>query len=456
MTRNSLSICVLLFFWVSTSGYGQPRPLSLMEALRLGSTYSVSLQTAIQQETIATSNRRFGPPDRLPTVDLNIGQTNYFNQFDSPTSFVRGIYRDNALNGSVSGNWLIYAGGRVNLGQTRLEQQEQQARLTTEAVRQQLKQSIITTYYGAVMEQEKLRVRAEGVALSKARRQDFDGQQRLGKASTFDLLQAENLLLSDSTAYLQQELQVLIAQNRLQLIIGSNRFESLLLTDSLTSGSPPKPDLTRPDRTRPDLNLNRQLPTFLNLTTKLLSQNPNLRAQRVGVLVAGNNVQLQKTARLPTLRLNSSFYQSFTGTKFPDVPLISGSSTNFMLAGFSLTMPLLPNRETDRAVRQSELERVLTETNLKGDERRLLAQADLLNRSYQTQATIVTLSKGLTQNAAQTLDIARNRLQTGFSSLFEYRAVQLAYTEAKLNELQALYALKLIEADAKQLIGALN
>ena len=95
------------------------------------------------------------------------------------------------------------------------------------------------------------------------------------------------------------------------------------------------------------------------------------------------------------------------------------------------------SRETKRSIRQSELERGLTEIALKGIERQLQVQAELLASSYRTQAKIVALSALLTTNASRSLVIARNRLQNGFSNLIEYRSVQLAYTEAKLNQLQA-------------------
>ncbi len=417
------------------TGWAQ-QSLSLAETLRLGLANNPELQTAVQREAIARSNQQFGVPDRLPTIDLNIGQNNYFNQYNSPTTFVRGIYQDNAIDGSINASWLLYNGGRVALSQARLNQLVQQASLETQAARQRISRALVAAYYQVVVETARLGVRAESVNLSKARFVDFRQQERLGKASTFDVLQAENLFLTDSTVYLQQEINVQTAQNQLQTTIGWNRFEPMTLTDSLTAG-------TRP-------------PAFSNLNGKLLSLNFDLRSQRVGVLVAGNAIQLQKTAFRPTVRLNSSLYQSFTGTKFVDVPRINGSSTNFLIGGLSVFMPLLRSRETKRAVRQSELDRTLAEITLKGAERRLQAEAELLARSYQTQEKIVALSALLTTNASRSLVIARNRLQNGFSSLIEYRSVQLAYTEAKLNQLQALYALKLIEADAKQLVGNLN
>ena len=410
--------------------------LPLTEAIRLGMTYNTDVLVAVRREAIATSNRQFGAPDRLPTLDLNVNQSNYFNQYNSPTSFVRGVYQDNALNGALSGSWLVYNGGRVYFGQTRLDRLSQQATLEIQAVRQQVSRAVVMAYYRAVVEREKLLVRAESVALSKARWIDFSTQERLGKASTFDVLQAENLFLTDSTSYLQQEIGVQTAQNQLHTAIGWNRFDPLFLTDSLTPGPQP--------------------PAFANLSGKLLSQNLNLRSQRLGVLISDTDVQLQKTALKPTVRLNSSLYQSFTGTKFPDIPRINGNSTSLLLAGLSVTVPLLRVSETKRAIRQSELERDLTKTTVKGAEQRLLAEADLLGRSYQTQAKIVALSVLLIQNTARSLAIARNRLQSGFSNLIEYRSVQLAYTEAKLNRLQALYELKLIESGAKQLVGNLN
>lgn len=410
--------------------------LSLAETLRLGLANNTELQTALQREAIARSNQQFGVPDRLPSLNLSLSQDNYFNQYNSPTSYVRGIYQDNSLNGSINGSWLLYNGGRVALSQSRLEQLAQQAALETQAVRQRVSRALVAAYYRVVVETARLGVRAESVKLSKARFTDFQEQERLGKASTFDVLQAENLFLTDSTLYLQQEIDVQTAQNQLQTTIGWNRYELMTLTDSLTPG-------TRP-------------PAFSNLSGKLLSLNFDLRSQRVGVLVSDNAIRLQKTAFKPTVRLNSSLYQSFTGTKFIDIPRINGNSTNFLIGGLSVSMPLLRSREIKRSIRQSELERTLTELTLKGAERRLQAEAELLARSYQTQEKIVVLSALLTTNAVRSLVIARNRLQNGFSNLIEYRSVQLAYTEARLNQLQALYALKLIEADARQLVGNLN
>ena len=398
--------------------------------------YNTDLQTAIQRESIATSNRQIGVPDRLPSLDLSIGQNNYFNQYNSPTNFVRGVYQDNALNGGIFGSWLLYNGGRVGLTQTRLDQLAQQATLEKQAVRQRVSRALVAAYYRVVVEIARLMVRAEGVNLSKSRFTDFKEQERLGKASTFDVLQAENLFLTDSTTYLQQEIDVQVAQSQLHTTIGWNRFEPLILTDSLAPGPQP--------------------PAFANLNGKLMSLNYDLRSQRMGLLISDNSIRIQKTAFSPTVRLNSSLYQSFTGTKFSDSPRINGNSTNLLLTGLSVSMPLIRSRETKRSLRQSELERGLTEIALKGIERQLQVEAELLASSYRSQAKIVALSALLTTNASRSLVIARNRLQNGFSNLIEYRSVQLAYTEAKLNQLQALYALKLIEADAKQLVGNLN
>ena len=410
--------------------------LSLAETLRLGMLYNTDLQTAIQRESIATSNRDIGVPDRLPSLDLSISQNNYFNQYNSPTSYVRGVYQDNALNGGIFGSWLLYNGGRVGLSQTRLDQLARQATLEKQAVRQRVSRALVAAYYRVVVEIARLMVRAEGVHLSKSRFTDFKEQERLGKASTFDVLQAENLFLTDSTTYLQQEIDVQTAQSQLHTTIGWNRFEPLVLTDSLVPG--PRP------------------PAFANLNGKLMSLNYDLRSQRMGLLVSDNSIRILKTAFSPTVRLNSSLYQSFTGTKFSDSPRINGNSTNLLLTGLSVSMPLVRSREAKRSIRQSELERGLTEIALKGIERQLQVEAELLASSYHTQAKIVALSALLTTNASRSLVIARNRLQNGFSNLIEYRSIQLAYTEAKLNQLQALYALKLIEADAKQLVGNLN
>ena len=261
--------------------------LSLAETLRLGMLYNTDLQTAIQREAIASSNQQIGVPERLPSIDLGISQNNYFNQYNSPTSYVRGIYQDNSINGNLSVSWLLYNGGRVGLSQTRLAQMAQQAALETQAVRQRVNRALVAAYFRVVVETAKLKVRAEGVDLSKARFTDFKEQERLGKASTFDVLQAENLFLTDSTIYLQQEIEMQSAQNQLHTTIGWNRFESLTLTDSLAPGPQP--------------------PAFSNLAGKLKSLNFDLRSQRVGVLVADNIIRYKKRLIYPRCGLTRHY-----------------------------------------------------------------------------------------------------------------------------------------------------
>jgi outer membrane protein TolC len=420
---------------MSQTGLAQVN-LSLTDALRFGTLYNVDLQVATGREAIAVSNQKIGVPDRQPIADVSISQNNYVNKYDSPTSYVRGVYQDNSLNGGLNATWLLYNGGRVGLAQTLLNQQAQQASFRAQATRQAVNRSIIGAYYRAVVEREKLRVRAEAVALSKARWQDMGQQDRLGKASQFDVLQAENLFLTDSTILLQQEIARQTADNELHKAIGWNRFETLFLTDSL----------------RP----NPQPPAFANLPGKLLSLNYTLRSQRVGTQLLTADIQLRKTAFKPVLRLNASINHSFTSTKFPDFPRIDGNLTTGLPLGLSFVWPVFPSLEIKRGILQSELERTVVDLETKGAERRLLAEADLLGQSYQMQVKIVALSARLTTNASRSLVIARDRLMNGFSNLIEYRTMQLAYTEARLNQLQALYALKIIEADANVLIGALN
>jgi outer membrane protein TolC len=304
------------------------------------------------------------------------------------------------------------------------------------ATRQSVNQTIIGAYYRAVVESEKQRVRAEAVTLSKARWLDMKQQDRLGKASLFDVLQAENLFLTDSTTLLQQEIAQQTAYNDLHKTIGWSRFDALVLTDSL------KP--------------NPQPPAFANLPGKLLSLNYTLRGQRVGSQILTADRQLRQTALQPVIRLNASINHSFTSTKFPDFPRIDGNLTTGLPLGLSLIWPILPSLDVKRAILQSVLERTVVDLETRGAERRLLAEADLLGQSYQMQAKVVALSARLTANASRSLVIARDRLMNGFSNLIEYRTMQLAYTEARLNQLQALYALKIIEADANALIGALN
>ncbi|MEZ4988281.1 MAG: TolC family protein [Saprospiraceae bacterium] len=113
-----------------------------------------------------------------------------------------------------------------------------QRELTNEQLRVQMQntvQSVISAYYGALVQRDQLDVLEEVLTLSRDRIRYQETRLEFGQAGTFDLLQAQDAYLSDSTTWLVQLNNYENALRNLQLLMGSTTPENYVLTDNLSS-----------------------------------------------------------------------------------------------------------------------------------------------------------------------------------------------------------------------------
>ncbi|MFH1296278.1 MAG: hypothetical protein ABIJ04_03280 [Bacteroidota bacterium] len=125
--------------------------------------------------------------------------------FDTTSfSYVRGDQYTNSLTPYVNVRWLLFDGLSVTMNKQKL----------------------------ALLEQERLRVLNEVKDLSGDRYAYEMMRKELGNSVTFDVLQAKNSFLSDSTNYLLQELNVKNSRLRLNLLLGEPPSVQFTLVDS--------------------------------------------------------------------------------------------------------------------------------------------------------------------------------------------------------------------------------
>lgn len=423
--------CVTCFF----TNVNAQNKLTLQEAIKVGINNNYTLKTNTELQNIAQLNADKGANAHLPRIAAFLQNGNTINSVLNPTTFARGFYTNLGLAGGANLNWQLYDGNTNNLQRKIFSEKFQQTLTTTTAIREQLIEEIVATYYRAVVEKEKKEVLHQAVALSKARKTDALIQQQLGKMSIFDVLRAETAAAQDSAAALQQVSTYEMSLRQLSKTLGELKYVPYSLVSKLTYTT--------------------KAFTIESIKQKINTNNSFLQQARSQITERQHFVNLQKAAYKPKLSFGADVLQNFSATQFKDTPVQNGR--NFNLSGnFSLNMPLYNGGETARAVQEASLQTKIAENELEKIRQDLFAEAEIVIQTYNTQLKVIEQYDLVLQKSEKTLDLAQDRFRNGLTTSFEFRQIQMEYLQAKLARLEALSYLKKAETQIAKLSGELK
>ena len=422
------------------------RSLSLDDAIALGLQRNFRVQTARNDETIATQNNDWGAAGRYPTVNANMNLNNGYNSNRNPASFLRELSALNSgITPGVEAVWTVYGGHRVQLTKNQFELLQNQAQGNVRQSVEATIQDIILSYYQAVIQQEQLAVRAEVLRLSRERLDYQKTRQEFGQSSTFDVLQTQDAYFNDSTSYIVQQTNVANALRNLYRAIGEdNPGEGYQLTDRL-----------------PTTTTNYDPET---LKTQLLNANQALFQLRISRELAALQTRFQESFMLPTVSLRSGTSYTFSRNIFASGVFANGDerdlggiqNTNFnLLLNFTASYNLFEGGNRRRNIQQAQIRELNAQLGIDDLRRSLLAQLDQTLASYNNQKQVLELSNQLVENARRNIQIAEERFRGGLISFFDYRSIQVSYLNATQTQLNALFNLKTTETELLRLSGGL-
>ncbi|MEL7221779.1 MAG: TolC family protein, partial [Bacteroidota bacterium] len=226
-----LAVLLMLIFpaWSQST-----QQLSLDNAVSLAIANNYQVQLSRAAVAVAENNNDWALTGKSPLVNLTLSSNNSYSNTDNPASVVTqsSIY-SNGLVPGVNASWLLYNGSRVDYVKDQLGKQVD---LSNEQLRVQIQntvQSVIQAYHGALVQREQLDVLQEVLALSRDRIVYQEARKEFGQGSSFDLLQAQDAYLNDSTTFLVQQNAYQNALRNLQLLMGQEGTASYELVDQL-------------------------------------------------------------------------------------------------------------------------------------------------------------------------------------------------------------------------------
>jgi outer membrane protein TolC len=328
-------------------------------------------------------------------------------------------------------------------------------------------QSIILSYYQVLLEKQRLHVFNRNKAFSKERYNYVKLRKELGSAITFDVLQEQNNVLTDSANVLQQEITLKNSIRSLNLLLNENINKTYLLTDSL--------------------QFENESYRYEDLRDKMTQSNTNLRNQYINQELFRNATQLAQSNYSPTLTLNfgangsldrlNANFRTATGNTIQDTvgfvnrdsnqpvfntraetalrPQTQTGNSYGAYANLSLRFTLFNGGQVKRAVKNAQIQEKIAGLTI--DQLKLSLENDLLANYdlYNLRRQLVLLAQTRLQAAELNLSLANERYKNGALSAIDLRIVQESYQRSALENYQAIFSSIASRVDLVRLTGGL-
>ncbi len=429
MKLKSIILSIFLFCLFGMSGVQAQEELSLEKAVAKTLENNYQIRVGDLNTEIAKNNNDWGTAGAYPTIDL--GATNV-NRYDDNN---QGKSTTHSVAPYVTMNYTIFNGFSVRIRKSRLEELEFLSEGNTRLVIENTLQALLLSYYRALLAKEQLEVLRDVMELSRDRYDYEQTRRELGNAITFEVLQAKTAYLSDSSNFILQKNNYRNALRNLNQLMAEEVGKEYELTGELTPSY--------------------QKYSMENLEEMMLSDNRNLKNQYINNQLQRANLELEKSALYPSLRLNSGVDYSRTRVNPDGAPSASTNDSYAYYANFTLSFNLFNGGNTRRAIQNAELEQDVSEVEteeLKNDLKRSLQNT---YESYEVRKQLFDVAVENEEAAKLNMQIAEDRFKAGAINSFNYRDIQLAYLNTSLNKLQAVYDLIDSQTELMRLTGSI-
>lgn len=434
MNNKLISSLFILSFLLCTFSAKAQGELSLGDALAVALQNNFQIRIAQSEQVIAANNNNWGQAGAFPSITLRLSNGNQItDQTNNPTSFIQAKLQANSISGAAELNWNLFAGMRAHLTKDRFELLEGLSEGNTDLLVQNTIQAVILAYYTALLEEEKMELLLESAGLSSQKAAYMRDKKSYGTAGTFDLLQFESAVLTDSTNYLLQSQAWRTSLRNLNLLMGEDEDILWVLSDSLTA----------PDESY----------EIAQLEARLLSDNRNLRNQFLNREIARKDVGIARSGLYPVLSFNAGFND--TQSRFSAGELEGDGETIQYFGNFTLSFNLFNGGQTRRALQNAKIRQEIAQTST--EEMSLTLKNQLRNayQRYTDQLAIFKLASRNRELSKTRVELAAERQQSGLLSSLEFRDAQLVYLNVSLQAYQSLYNLNVAKLDLMRLTGSI-
>jgi len=413
--RNSAKLVAAVLVMLNASvAFAAPVELSLSDSVALALKNNPSIKMAQSDKEKSKWSVDEAKAGRLPTVSLG---SSYSLKDNSPAG-------TDDLSGSLRMNWQLYSGGRVEGQIDQAKRGVGVADLSVEKTKQQLKLDTTTAYFTILQTKNLVEVNQQSVSNLQGHLSSVQANYDVGVVAKSDVLRAEVEL-----ANAQQNL--IKAQNNYDLAVAG-----LLNTMTIDPGT----ELALTDT----LGYNKYDKT-LDDSLQAAQTRPDVAQAEENVKIAETAVKMAKSGKLPSVSLSAA--NGWSGSVLPD------SGDDDWSVGLSASWSLFDAGSTNAKVKQADAS--LDKTKEQAVQVKNSAALEVRQNylSMQEAEKRIATNKLAVGKAEEDLVIAREKYNAGVGTNLDVIDAQLALTQAKTNEIQALFDYNVSVAKIDKAIG---
>jgi outer membrane protein len=418
------SIYILTILLLSVSVRGQDNILTLSSALEqaLEKNYGLIISRADLQ--VAEINNNWGTAGRYPSIGFDASDNNNYELNNS-------IYT-NRLSAGVGLNWLLFDGFRVNFTKAKLENLKD---LTSGQLAVQVEstiEDIILVYYSVLLQKEQLKVLETVRQLSDDRYQYELKKKSLGGSVTFNVLQAQNVFLTDKANYMNQEMVVRNTIRNLNYMMGKEPSQTWEFTEAFeadTSGY-----------------------ILGDLLSKMKADNQSLKNQYTGLLLKENETSLQKSAYYPSVSLGAGMDYGHTWAYSGGAQSLNNATVT-PYGNVRLSFDIYSAGVRKRGVEIARINEDVAKVEINQMEHALTNELFNLFDYHEVRLELLNVASENLEAAELNLSISEDKYRSGVINSFNYRDIQLIYLNVSYRRLQAVYNLISSKAGLTRITG---
>lgn len=423
MSIKNIFSYVAIALLIAGNAYGQDS-LSLSSALEkaLENNYGLKISRADLQ--VASINNNWGTAGRYPTIGFDASDNNNYELNSS-------VYT-NRLSAGVGLNWILFDGFSVNLTKARLETLEDLSSGQLAIQVESTIEDIILAYYSILLQKEQLKVLDTVMKLSDDRYQYELKKQSLGGSVTYDVLQAQNVYLTDKANFMNQEMLVRNSIRNLNFMMGAEPSMTWEFTDVFEADTS----------------------AFIlgDLLAKMKSDNQSLKNQYTNLLLQENQTSLQKSAYYPSLSLGAGLDYGHTWSYTGGAQSLN-NETATPYGNVRLSYDIYSAGVRKRGVEIARINEEVAQVEIDQMEHALSNELFNLFDFHEVRLELLNVANENLEAAELNMSISEDKYRSGVINSFNYRDIQLIYLNVSYQRLQAVYNLITSKAALTRITG---
>lgn len=420
------AIAIALFLCASTA---QARQWTLQQCIDYALQNNITLQQTRITRQSAHEDLLQSKAALFPSLSASTSQNVGYTPFqENGRAAVTNGYVENSVdkvyyNGSygVNLNWTVWNGGR-NKKQIKLSQlTEQQAELDSATQANSIQEQIAQLYVQILYSKEAIEVNKQSLATSEKNEARAKTMLQVGSISKSDLAELTAQRAND-------EYNVVAAEQTLRNY--KRQLKQLLeITDDEDF------DVVMPNTEGDALQA---IPALQGVYDNALQTRPEIASQQLAIEQSDVNIDIAKAQRLPSVAFQagistntSSLSQNAWGTQLKNNFGVNG--------GFTVSVPILDNRESKTAINKAQLQRESAMLELRNQQTQLYSTIENYWIQAVTNQSKYRAAKINTDSQETSYEMLSEQFQQGLKNIVELMQGKDNLLTAQQNELESKY-----------------